>query len=51
MNAFLQKIQQNLETIIEFCLGCEETEITPSDLTFTDISLEELDALESFFDE
>ncbi|WP_430412119.1 amino acid adenylation domain-containing protein [Kordia sp.] len=51
MNAFLEKLQQNLETIIEFCLGCEETEITPSDLTFTDISLEELDALESFFDE
>ncbi len=51
MNAFLEKFKQNLTTIIEFCLGREETEITPSDLTFTDISLEELDALESFFEE
>ncbi|WP_449546067.1 FkbM family methyltransferase [Kordia jejudonensis] len=51
IQAFLEKIQQNLEAIIAFCLSCEETEITPSDLTFTDISLEELDALESFFDE
>ena len=41
--------QANLQEIIRFCAEREHTEVTPSDLGFSDISIQELDNLNSLF--
>ncbi|WP_160647578.1 non-ribosomal peptide synthetase [Chengkuizengella marina] len=41
----LEFYQDNLLQVINHCLGREESELTPSDLTYSDLSMEELDEL------
>ena len=42
---FMDRYLQSLRTVIAHCTGCQSTELTPSDLTYKDLSLEELEEL------
>jgi len=42
---WLENFEQELKRIIAFCSGREDKELTPSDLTYKDLSLDEIDAI------
>jgi amino acid adenylation domain-containing protein/non-ribosomal peptide synthase protein (TIGR01720 family) len=42
---FMDRYLHSLRTVIAHCTGCQSTELTPSDLTYKDLSLEELEEL------
>lgn len=47
MNLLLENYREELAKIIRFCMDCKDTEITPSDLGYKDISIEQF---ENFFE-
>jgi amino acid adenylation domain-containing protein/non-ribosomal peptide synthase protein (TIGR01720 family) len=45
MQAFLHHFQSQLSRVIAFCISREEAEITPSDLGYSELSIEELETI------
>jgi iturin family lipopeptide synthetase C len=41
----MDRYLHSLRTVLAHCTGCQSTELTPSDLTYKDLSLEELEEL------
>lgn len=50
IETLVQCFKSKLEHLIAFCLGVGETQLTPSDLTYDDMSMENLDTIEALFD-
>lgn len=42
---FLQDYQHNIESVVHFCVDYHQQEVTPSDLSYSNISMEELEGL------
>lgn len=51
VEALLQCFKSKLLQLIAFCSGIDEKQLTPSDLTYDDMSMENLDSIEALFDE
>ncbi|MCX6316091.1 MAG: amino acid adenylation domain-containing protein [Bacteroidetes bacterium] len=46
----LQLYKANLETLIDYCIGYEKNELTPADLSYGELSAEELEQLQQQYD-
>lgn len=50
MTAFCQCLLERLKAVISFCAGKQEKELTPSDLTYNNLSMDMLDAINKMLD-
>ena len=49
--SFIHEFRESLGIIIDHCSGKEKRELTPVDLTFSDLTFEELDEIKSKIEE
>jgi len=49
MERFLKQYEAELRQVIQYCFNKKEREISPSDLTFKELSIDDLENLESIF--
>ncbi|NHN25923.1 amino acid adenylation domain-containing protein [Flavobacterium jejuense] len=50
INAFMNTYKSCLEEVIDYCVSYNKPELSPSDLTYNNLSIEELDVLQNKYD-